>query len=137
MRKTPLKRGDKPLARRTELARGPGPERRTEIRKRNVERHEKEWAKQFHSPEFVEFTRDEPCVCRGKGAAWGCKGGPCQTSHDPSRGAGGTWKNTHPASAECHAKIGQGAETFWRLIERTREEANRAHHMAWLERQAP
>ena len=84
----------------------------------------------FHSEAFVEFTKAQPCVCRGLGREWGCEG-VSQTSHDPTRGAGGTWMDTHPASVACHRLI--EANDFWHRIGRTREQANREHHMSWLD----
>jgi len=133
VKRTRLKRHKRLQSRsRLQAPSGTSLKREKRLRVRNEARRRKLWALQFHSDEFVMFTRDQPCVCGGVGRAWDCTGGPCEVSHDPSRGAGGVWVDTHPATRACHTKIGQGAVTFWRLIGMTREQANKAHHQAWL-----
>lgn len=82
------------------------------------------FAKHFHSEAYREFVSQLPCVC--------CGGGPCEVSHDPSRGAGGTWENTHPLTTECHRRLHTGAKTFWKSVGITREQANARTHAAWL-----
>ena len=80
----------------------------------------------YHSDEFVAFTHQSLCAC-------GCGGSPCEVSHDPSRGAGGTWKDTHPLTPACHRELhSKGTQTFWASRGMTREDANRRHHYAWL-----
>ena len=115
-RKTPLKAGEHTLKK---------PKAATRARKRR--RKADRFALQFHSIEFVLWTKRQPCVCGGKV----CDGGPIHTSHDPSRGAGGRWTDTHPASSFCHDLIERN--DFWHRIGKTREEANAAHHRAWLD----
>lgn len=124
------------LTRSKGLRRPGGPKGRAKGAKRlraNPKRRKKLFAKQFLSDKRVEFVRGLPCVCRGVGSEWGCSGGPCQNSHDPSRGAGGTYLDIHPATTECHRKLEQGAKTFWRLIGRTRTEANAETQRLWEE----
>jgi len=101
------------------------------MKKRNKERHDREWARAFHSEAFLEFTRDEPCVR--------CGGGPCVPHHEPTRASGGTWKNTSPLCEDCHtagpnARHTVGVESFW-TFGITYEQANRRHHGRWLARE--
>lgn len=121
-----------PLHRYTPLDRGTAElSRSTPMKKRNVERHEREWVKQFHSEAFVRFTHDRPCVRCGRT--------PSDPHHEPLRSQGGTWKNVSPVCPDCHtlgpdARHNTSAEAFWASVGKSAEVCNRAHHMAWLAR---
>lgn len=119
-RRSPLNKGDAELSRSTPMKRV------------NRERKDREWVKQFHSDEFVEFTHDQPCVR--------CGATPSEPHHEPLRSQGGTWKNVSPVCPDCHtlgadARHRTSAERFW-TFGKTAEEANRTHHYAWLNREA-
>lgn len=104
-----------------------GPKRSKGLRKANKTRRGKLWVRCFLSPEFVAFVQALPCAC-------GCGRSPCEVSHDPSRGAGGTYKSAHPLYHECHRRLHSvGSETFWAEAGTTREAANMRTHGAWLE----
>ena len=124
MKKTPLgrskglERSSRPLG-RAKTAKG---------RRRQRDRRETRFRRQFHSEERAEFVKRLPCVCGGLGRSWGCKG-MSQNSHDPTRGAGGTYLDIHPASVACHALIEDN--DFWHRIGKTREEANAETETAW------
>jgi len=120
-RKTPLRARRSPAKPRTPLrtcrTKGKASEARRRARKRA------RWKLQFLSPEFVRFTKARPCVKCGRV--------PSEVSHDPSRGAGGTWRDCHPACTACHRELHRGHETFWASVGITREQANAAHREAW------
>ena len=52
-------------------------------------------------------------------------------SHDPTKAAGGTYEDIHPATDHCHRLI--DANDFWHRIGITREEANARTHQLWLD----
>ena len=92
------------------------------------------FARQFHSTEFVEWMQAKPCCtctpdCGTLSNCWlqgerqrvfvdrdgyGIPHGPwIEVSHVKSRGAGGTWRDTIPQCAACHAEFHQkGRATF-------------------------
>ena len=80
---------------------------------------------QFHSDDYVRFVKGMKCAC-------GCGRSPCEVSHDPTRGSGGTWKDTHPLYPPCHRRLhGKGSKTFWAEVGKTRQEANLETQDAW------
>ena len=103
------------------LGRGKGLRKRTRDRGKRARVFERN----FHSAEYVAFVRALPCVKCGRA--------PCDVSHDPSRGAGGGWQDTHPLCRACHLELGRGSETFWSGLGRTREEANAETQRKWEE----
>src|SRR3970040_801495 len=85
----------------------------------------------------VRQVRPVPAMC----VMWThpLRGEPCgppprRGSQAPSRGGGGTWLDCHPACPDCHRRLHQGHETFWRELGITREQANARTQMAWSEK---
>ena len=129
-RRKPLKRDEGSSLPRTPTKRSKkrrGPSRESDAKK------EARWRRNFRSIDRVLFIRDLPCACDGVGEAWGCRGGPCQNSHDPSRGAGGGYLDISPLTNECHRQQEKGAKTFWLKIGKTREASNAETHKLWLD----
>lgn len=138
MKRTPLSRG-KPLNRsdgfkapRTPMKRS---RKRTGARRESDAKKRARFERNFRSVDRVVFIQGLPCVCDGVGEAWGCRGGKCQNSHDPSRGmggAGGGYLDISPMTEACHRELGRGAKTFWLKIGKTREASNAETHAKWL-----
>lgn len=128
-RRTPFKRGKGSRVTRTPMKRSK--KRRGPVKGAKAKQEER-WSRNFRSVERVLFIRDLPCACGGVGEAWGCPGGPCQNSHDPSRGAGGSYLDISPLTFECHRELEKGAKTFWLKIGKTREASNAETHAKWL-----
>lgn len=119
----------KPLRSKAKLQPGTEPSKkpRKALRPVNRARRAKLWVRCYLSDEFVSFVQALPCAC-------GCGRSPCEVSHDPSRGAGGTYKSAHPLYHECHRRLHSvGSETFWAEAGTTREAVNMRTHGGWLE----
>jgi hypothetical protein len=85
------------------------------------------FGKQFHSPEFVEFTRTAPSAVSGNI--------PCLCSHSArSRGAGGTYRDVVPLTDDEHREEHAiGVRTFWRSAGRNPKVEARRHWERFLE----
>lgn len=87
------------------LKRGPGPKRRTPLKKRNAKRARKRYETQFGSK--AKWIRSLPCcACH--------KEGPSDPHHVKTRGAGGTSEDLVPLCADCHRELlpSMGIDTF-------------------------
>lgn len=95
------------------------------------EKREK-FKRQFHSDEFVEFTKRRQC------AVPGCACGLLsECAHNPSRGAGGTWEDISPLCKLHHADQHQmGVATFQKACGIRFEQTNAKHCRAWERREA-
>jgi hypothetical protein len=129
MKRSPLRRR-KPLKPRQGLkATGsPGTPRKPSAASvaRREARKRRRWERQFHSEEFVLFVKWLECVYCGRT--------PCEVHHEPTRSAGGTWKDTSPLCWECHPyRHKVGVKTFWGATCLTPEESNARTHRLWLE----
>jgi hypothetical protein len=120
-RKTPLRKRQGPAKPRGPRTTSPTKGKASKARSRA--RKAKRFERQFGPPGFAEFVRNLPCVS--------CGHTPCEVSHDPSRGAGGTWLDCHSLCRPCHRRLHQGHETFWAELGMTREQANARTQMAW------
>lgn len=97
---------DSAMMRRTPLKPGPGPKRRTAVKKRNAKRLRETRARQFGP--HAERVRALPCCACGARP-------PSQPHHVKSRGAGGTWRDLVPLCGYCHLIIHAiGAKSFGR-----------------------
>lgn len=100
--------------------------RRGPSRKHRAKKAER-WRLQFRSVEFVLFVKSLKCVRCGKHAI------TMHVHHDPTRGNGGTWKDTSPLCLHCHARRhSKGVETFWSEVGRTYTRSNAETQKAWL-----
>ncbi len=88
-----------------------------------AQKKREKFARQFHSPEFVEFTKRSACTV--------CFRSPCEAAHNPSRGAGGTWRDVSPLCRKHHLEQHQGVETFQRNHSIDFEQTNAQHVRAW------
>lgn len=68
---------------------------------RKRDKKDERFARQFHSKEFVEWIKDQPCSTCGK---WSLLP---DASHVRSRGAGGTWRDIIPQCWACHQEFHQ------------------------------
>lgn len=101
-----MQRG-KPLARKTPLARGTGPQRRTRLRPVNSARKRKEYARQFG--DLAAYVRGLPCCACGRH-------GPSDPHHVRNRRMWGAWLdldgdrvgNLAPLCRECHRRHHDG-----------------------------
>ncbi len=93
---------------------------------RSVAKREARWSLQFRSEDFVRFVKQLACVrCK--------KYGYIQVHHDPTRGSGGTWKDTSPLCVDCHARRhSEGVISFWARIGTTYKESNALTLARWL-----
>lgn len=124
MKRTPLKRGTKPLARRTKLGRGKWAKKEA-VERRALRRAER-WRRTFHSPEFVEWMQARACDC-------GCGRSPCEVHHEPPRSQGGTWTDTASLHPDCHRRRHrQGVKTFWRTVGKRYAEVTSRTQSLWL-----
>ena len=92
-----------------------------------AETRSERFARQYHSAEFVEWTKLEPC------AVPNCPDSvPRQCAHNPSRGAGGTWEDV---TALCgwhhHEQHLRGVGSFQDFHGIRFSETNAAHAAAW------
>ena len=80
--------------------------------------------KQFHSEAFVEWSKRQPSIVSGR---W-----PTVCAHNPSRGAGGTWRDISPLTDGEHREQHQhGPKTFERKHGIDFKQTNAAHAAAW------
>lgn len=110
--------------------------RKKGVRKRRADRAAAKYERNFHSAEYVLFTKAQPCAF--------CNGGPCFTAHMNARGMGGSggdWTRTLPVCWDCDSKWdspGWGPERFLASIGWTWEDVERAiaaHQAEWAKRQ--
>ena len=117
---------------RSELKRSGPPKRKTRIRPVNRARAAKRFARNFNRDEYVAWTNEHCCLFCGR--------------HDEtircahilhSRGAGGDWRVTGPACADCDGCWeGKGRHTFLRSRRLTWAEVEyrvAAHQRSWDE----
>lgn len=135
-RRTPLKTG-KPLRAKTELRRGTlkvSGKARKRVNPVNPKRKARLWRKQFHSREFVRFSKRQPCVACGLLRFDDEGNGLNETAHSAcSRANGGTYRDTCTLCSECHAEEHTGPLTFWRAVGMTARRAANEHHARWKE----
>lgn len=99
-------------------------QRVTGIKKRNRERAAWKFERNFHSSEFVDFTRGQVCSC-------GCGRGPCEAAHGEPRGmegCGADWTRVFPLFWQCHREFDAHKRPD---IEARKEEFIAAHHEKW------
>ena len=97
---------------------------RAPLRARNDERADSKFARNFHSPEFVEFTRSRPCAC-------GCGYRPSEAAHAEPRGMGGCgadWTRIIPLYWKCHRAYDRHDRPD---IEERKEQLIAEHQEAW------
>lgn len=68
--------------------------RRTPIKRVNKGRKARLREQQWGPPGWVQFVKSQRCCA--------CHGPYPEAAHEPSRGAGGTWKDIVPLCAHCH-----------------------------------
>jgi hypothetical protein len=92
-----------------------------------AKRKKERFARQFHSEEFVEWTRQSRCVVHS------CTHGvPSECAHNPSRGAGGTWVDVSPMCGFHHRQQHHiGVKKFQRLYGISFKQTNAAHTAKW------
>ncbi len=83
------------------------------------------FARQFHSPEFVEWSNLQPCIV--------CFRYPTECAHNPTR-RNGTWRDVSPLCKTHHREqhgLNSGVETFQRKYDIDFEQTNAQHVRAW------
>ncbi len=89
-----------------------------------AQRKREKFKRQFHSDEFLAFTRMQPCAV--------CFRYPCQAAHNPSRAAGGTWRDVSPMCPHHHREQHTvGVETFQKAHGIDFKQTNAQHVRAW------
>ena len=107
MKRTPLRRHTELRRGDSELARGPGPKRKTEIRKVRPDRKRRLFVDQFGDVARVRWFQMQEC------AVPLCGGWPSECAHVVSRGAGGTAEDIIPLCAHHHTEQhAVGVQTF-------------------------
>lgn len=108
--------------------------RKTPIRKVNRARKAAAFVRNFHSDEYVRFTRSRPCVF--------CGGGPCVTAHIKARGMGGCnsdWTQTLPVCRPCDAVWENAGRAtlmaLWGVTADDLKGAMQVHQSAFLQQQ--
>jgi len=90
----------------------------------NAARKRQKFARQFHSAEFVEWSKMQPCAV--------CFRYPTECAHNPSRGAGGTWRDiTQLCFTHHREQHTRGVETFQAKHGINFEQSNAQHVRAW------
>ena len=90
----------------------------------NARRKAEKFARQFHSAEFVEWSNIQPSAVSFR---W-----PTVCAHNPTRGAGGTWRDITPLTDSEHKEQhAHGMETFQRKYGIRFEQTNAQHTRAW------
>lgn len=104
-----------PLDRRSQLAPGPGPRRKTRVKASDPKRRAKVWPTQYGPPGFVEFVHTLPCAVRGRGPR-PCSG-KIEAAHVRTKGVKGGWRdNVIPLCLFHHRHQGDlGIQTFPRV----------------------
>lgn len=110
-RKTPMKRGGR-------------------IKPTNPKRRKSAFARAYHSPAFVRFTKASPCAA--------CGGGPCDAAHTENGGAGrkADWDTIIPLCSGingCHARQHRHGWAGIAMTEESRRRAVAYHQQAWSE----
>lgn len=99
----------KKLARVKGLVRSGALKRGKAMKKVNAKRKRERFVEGFGSAERVRAIQAMPCLV--------CSARPSQVAHVKSRGAGGTYRDTVPLCAACHAlQHAKGVETFERMV---------------------
>tara|TARA_R110000824_G_scaffold157971_2_gene331513 strand:- start:3257 stop:3628 length:372 start_codon:yes stop_codon:yes gene_type:complete len=81
---------------------------------RKLERNKERLARQFHSPQRIEWIRSLPCEMTG------VRGG-IHNAHMKSRGAGGTWHDIVPLNHQVHNDFDtMSEEKFYIKYKRTK-----------------
>ena len=132
-RKTPLKASARPVEARKGDGRAPtkGKPSATRRKLRALER----FKVQFHSQEFVEWGKRQPCVACGR-VHWE-EGKPAnEIHHEPPRSRGGTWQDVSVLCPDDHtrgpgARHTSGPVTFWKRVGRSYVETNAATQLLW------
>jgi hypothetical protein len=106
--------------------------RSAESARRRRERADRRFEKQFHSAEFVGWTREQRCVVSGRVASvWD----PVVCAHVRGRGAGGTWRDIVPMLDSLHRELHQsGQKTFGKKYGVDLESLAMDHAGRWEER---
>ena len=87
-------------------------------------RKREKFARQFHSPEFVEWSKMQPSAVSFRY--------PTVCAHNPSRAAGGPWRDITPLTdSEHREQHAQGVETFQAVHGINFEQTNAQHTRAW------
>ncbi len=82
------------------------------------------FARQFHSEEFVAWSRMQPCIV--------CDRVPTQAAHNPSRAAGGTWRGLSALCPHHHREQHNvGVETFQKVHGFDFKQTNAEHSKKW------
>lgn len=122
----------KPVLRKTPLPRGTKAIARTGRPKRvNATRKASEWVRAYHSKAFVRFTKSAPCAADGRT--------PCDAAHSEGGGAGrkADWTTVIPLCSGlngCHARQHRQGWASIGMTAEGRRRAAKAHHEAFLSR---
>lgn len=117
------------LRRRTELKRSSPPRRKKRINGRNRRRAKWKFRRNFHSKEFVKWTKRHPCMTCGARTS-------IQVSHVKPRGiggCGGSWKDTIPQCRTCHRAFEAAPKTWPAHHGHDMPALARLHHARWIE----
>ncbi len=105
--------------------------RGTPLRSVNVERHEREWTRAYHSLERVAFVKSLPCIVPG------CRAKPCDNAHIANDGKGrkGDYTLIVPACRTHHEELdnGDGRSAFEAMYGLSLAEHAAETEKAWLE----
>lgn len=116
MKRTPLKR-------KTELERGPGPERKTRLKPVNSKR--KAQRNRDHFGDKAVWIRTLPCLV--------CGTTPVEACHAKSRGAGGTSEHLVPMCHKHHREQHMMGVTSFGVVHGVDLMAEAEHyHKAWI-----
>lgn len=103
---------------------------------RNAKRQDESFVRNFHSSEYVDFTRWRPCIFCDR---WGVRAG-VRTAHvlegRKMGGRGGDWTDTAPVCFTCDTEWATGHLTFMEKRGITRLELEHRvalHHNAFRE----
>lgn len=104
----------------------------------NRKRKAKRWAKQFHSVEFVEWSKRQPSSVSGEiniriNDAGEVVGFNVFSHSAKSRGAGGTWRDGLVLTPEEHAEEHRvGVRTFWESRGKSARVEAVEHQRRWM-----
>lgn len=115
MKRTPLARGTKPLARTGRLTRS------TTVKKVNRGRRQSEFERCYLSAAYVRFTKGSCCAACGRP-------GPCDAAHTVNGGAGrkGGWESLVPLCSGINGCHRVQHQSGWAAIGMTEEGRRRA-----------